>query len=139
MDSNSLSDSLVSEQDLASFRSIFDHKSREAALEFDDDSINNPHPLQTGLKVKSIIGVVAAAIIVTCLFVIWPVNSYRYTLQHESATKLKSKQKPKLIFEPTMTPDRTNNIKVFGVRTTQPPPSILIDSSYFFPEEKNKR
>ncbi len=124
---------------MANFRSIFDHASREETLEEYDDSISEPQSLPpSGLTVKSIISVVVFAIIVACVFVIWPVNLHRNIAHQSAASEKKLKQKKKFFFEPIMTPDRVNKILVFGVRTTQPPPAILIDSSCFFSEERKK-
>ncbi len=123
MDSTSLSD-----QDLANFRSIFDQNTSDENQTSSKKEVTS----NTNLRLKYILGAILVAVIALCVFVIWPLRSYRLFMNESSTVKGKEKQNKKFIFEPTMIPDRVNKIRVFGIRTTQPPPSRIVDSSCFF-------
>lgn len=143
MDSNSLTESLVSEQDLENFRSIFEPSERQEEPPLITDNLENDTKdmnYRGTLRTKSISVAVLLVLLLICLYIFfWPGKSLSLFITSDSlkASHKRSKNgngRRASVYELTMTPNKTNNIKVFGVRTTQAPPSMVIDAEYFFPD-----
>lgn len=141
MDTSSLVDSLVSETDLAEFREIFDHASAEQQVPLSDSL---PPPANSTAKnedidafrMKVIISAVIVCLVVVTIFLIVPLVSFVYNNNSQDSKKsTQSAQNHDHDFiELTMHPKRGSNIGVFILRSTQPPPAILADTSLLFEE-----
>lgn len=139
MGTSSLVDSLVSDSDLAAFREIFDHVSDEQEV---PSSYSLPPPANSmtntddvdAFRMKVIISAVVVCLIVVIIFLIVPLASFVY---HNNSPDSKKSINSNQIsdhdyIELTMHPRRGSNIGVFILRSTQPPPAIMGDTSFLF-------
>lgn len=144
MATTSLSESFVSEQDIANFRKIFepqdfDDVQEEPAIIDKVDDDNSVERYTIFRKYKSVLIIIILVAVATCILAIWPVAKKQLFSQdscksgHRSEMRRKGRYKE--VRELLMFPDKNQNIKVYALRTTQFPPAVIIGAEYFFSDK----